>query len=119
MVLFFFLFCCRMQFKHTLGLQDFMNRRENQEQRRARKRGRGKRGNEIVARERTGEGRDDNLRGKTKVETERRSQREGANGLHEMHAVLEHVHHNVNLKPQLLTSPWKLLSKGATCFLKS
>ncbi|TNN80385.1 hypothetical protein EYF80_009409 [Liparis tanakae] len=107
----------QMQFKHTLGLQDFMNRTENQEQRRARKRGRGKRGNEIVARERTGEGRDDNLRGKTKVETERRSRREGANGLRETHAELEH--HIVNLKPQLLTSPWKLLSRGATCFLKS
>lgn len=52
-----FLFFCRMQFKHTLGLQDFMNRTENQEQSRAKKRGRGKRGNEIVARERTGDGR--------------------------------------------------------------
>lgn len=35
-----------------------MNRTENQEQSRAKKRGRGKRGNEIVARERTGDGRE-------------------------------------------------------------
>lgn len=52
----FFFFLCRMQFKHTLGLQDFMNRTENQEQSRAKKRERGKRGNEIVARERRGDG---------------------------------------------------------------
>lgn len=39
-----FFFFCRMQFKHTLGQQDFMNRTENQEQSRAKKRGRGKKG---------------------------------------------------------------------------
>lgn len=50
-------FFCRMQFKHTLRLQDFMSRTENQEQSRV-KRERGKRGNEIVAREREGVGRE-------------------------------------------------------------
>lgn len=75
-----------------------MNRTENQEQSRAKKRGRGKRGNEIVARERTGDGRKrkegeggkekrergDDLRGKTKGEKvelgiERGSKSESAN----------------------------------------
>lgn len=38
-----------MQFKHTLGQQDFMSRTENQEQS-GERRERGKRGNEIAAR---------------------------------------------------------------------
>lgn len=87
-----FFFFCRMQFKHTLGLQDFMNRTENQEQSRAKKRGRGKRGNEIVAREKNrrwrrekrGERRDDDLRGKTKAEKgEKGAPREGARPVNE------------------------------------
>ena len=94
-------FFCRMQFKHTLGLQDFMNRTENQEQSRAERRKgseRGKRGNEIVARERKGDGgekrreREDDLRGRPKWKkgekgTERGSKtsQRMSNGLLKMH----------------------------------
>lgn len=46
-----------------------MNRTENQEQSRAKKRGRGKRGNEIVARERTGDGKE--RRGEREVREKR------------------------------------------------
>ena len=90
-----------MQFKHTLGLQDFMNRTENQEQSRAERRKgseRGKRGNEIVARERKGDGgekrreRENDLRGRPKWKkgekgTERGSKtsQRMSNGLLKMH----------------------------------
>lgn len=59
-----------MQFKHILGLQDFMNRTENQEQSRAKKGARGKKGNEIVAEERKDHyretGKENDLGGKMK-----------------------------------------------------
>ena len=130
-------FCCRMQFKHTLGLQDFMNRTENQEQSRAKKRGRGKRGNEIVVRERTGDGRE--KRGEREEMTikeerprrnkERTALNEGTRPLNECQTgfitckdkccARVCVSTSVSIGISTLTSPWKLLSKGATCFRKS
>lgn len=129
-------FFCRMQFKHTLGLQDFMNRTENQEQSWGKKTGRGKRGNEIEAWERTGDGGekrwergDDNLRGKIEVEIgewgnerESKTSQPMSNRLCKMYCMDDGLWciHTRHYKVQsMLTSPWKLFSKGATCFRKS
>lgn len=99
-----------------------MNRTENQEQSRAKKRGRGKRGNEIVARERTGDGGEkrgegrsegeDDLREKTRAENgEEGSERERARPVNErqtgfikcivgMLCLSMYICHCVNIKSQ-------------------
>lgn len=105
-----------------------MNRTENQEQSRAKKRGRGKRGNEIVAREkeqemaerreerRRSEREEKTIQEEKKAEKSRRAQRP-AFKMRFLNDVLKQV--CLYKFPITLTSPWKLLSKGATCFRKS